>query len=270
LATAAAGTPPDELLLVPPRTLPKTSNGKLRRATVRRMYFEGRVGERPASPWVQMAGLWLRNLPALTVRGIKKGSAACVRGLIRAAAFSIGVAGGCAARVPGCRSVIGPAARASLGILGKTPRLEGQAPKGAAVVAANRCGHLDPLSLIALMPGRAALCGDDALLGLRGWAAFLARPAVIAREAAANALKRGETVLLMPDGPVGAPASRCRFRLDALQAAMGANAPVAAAAVLEVRGRTVVRIEQAAVTECEDARTLRGRVRESIARLFSE
>jgi len=47
-ATAAGieGLPPDEVLLLPPHALPKTSSGKLRRAAIRSAFVEGRLGER--------------------------------------------------------------------------------------------------------------------------------------------------------------------------------------------------------------------------------
>ena len=42
-------SPPEELLLLPPRAIPKTSSGKLRRAATRTLYEQGRLGRRPES-----------------------------------------------------------------------------------------------------------------------------------------------------------------------------------------------------------------------------
>ena len=42
-------TPPEELLLLPPRSIPTTSSGKLRRSATRALYEQGRLGRRPDS-----------------------------------------------------------------------------------------------------------------------------------------------------------------------------------------------------------------------------
>jgi acyl carrier protein len=269
-AATKAGTPPDEIVLVGPRTLPKTSNLKLRRAAARQLYRAGEIGLEPPAPWVQMGGLWRRNFAALSGRGLKRAAAAGRRGVVRAMAATIAVLGGCIARVPGCRSVVGSTARAALGLLGRSAKREGSAPAAGTIVVANRCSHLDPVTLVAAIAGQAGLCGEEALAGLRGWAAFLLRPIVVRRTDAKKALKSGHTLILLPDGPVGASAARSRFRLDGLEAALDNQTPLVPVAVLEVRGNTILRFGNA-LTECGgDARTARARVREAVGFLFSE
>lgn len=55
------GVPPDEVVLVPPRTIPKTSSGKLQRAATKRMYQEGKL-VKPGLPfWLQMTKLIIRG-----------------------------------------------------------------------------------------------------------------------------------------------------------------------------------------------------------------
>ncbi|MEE2760337.1 MAG: AMP-binding protein [Pseudomonadota bacterium] len=44
-----AGLPPDQVLLVPPRSVPKTSSGKIRRNAARQLYEMGRLGSGPDS-----------------------------------------------------------------------------------------------------------------------------------------------------------------------------------------------------------------------------
>ena len=58
-ATDIAGTPPDEVILAPPRTVPKTSSGKIRRSAAKALYETGRIeaGRRP--PWLQLLRLSL-------------------------------------------------------------------------------------------------------------------------------------------------------------------------------------------------------------------
>ena len=45
------GVAPDDVVLAPPRTVPKTSSGKIRRAASREIYEKGRIGDRPRALW---------------------------------------------------------------------------------------------------------------------------------------------------------------------------------------------------------------------------
>jgi 1-acyl-sn-glycerol-3-phosphate acyltransferase len=54
-ATDILGLPPDEIMLVPPRSVLKTSSGKLRRGDMRARYLSGKLRERPARPFWQLA-----------------------------------------------------------------------------------------------------------------------------------------------------------------------------------------------------------------------
>ncbi|MBF0251075.1 MAG: AMP-binding protein, partial [Alphaproteobacteria bacterium] len=60
-------TPPDEVVLVPPNTVPKTSSGKIRRAACREILEGGHAGEPRPAPWLQIARLALGTArPTLT------------------------------------------------------------------------------------------------------------------------------------------------------------------------------------------------------------
>ncbi|MBV9576159.1 MAG: AMP-binding protein [Gammaproteobacteria bacterium] len=48
---------PDEIILVEPYTVPKTSSGKLQRTACKAMYVEGRLKKKLTPPWVQVAKL---------------------------------------------------------------------------------------------------------------------------------------------------------------------------------------------------------------------
>ncbi len=57
---------PDDVVLAPPRTVPKTSSGKIRRAASREIYEQGRIGARPRALWLELARLRLRGaVPSL-------------------------------------------------------------------------------------------------------------------------------------------------------------------------------------------------------------
>ena len=57
----ALGLPPDLVALLRPQSIPKTSSGKLRRSETRRLFIEGKLGERRQPTWVQVAGLAVRG-----------------------------------------------------------------------------------------------------------------------------------------------------------------------------------------------------------------
>ncbi len=61
VATDLLGMPPDEAMLAPPHTVLKTSSGKIRRAAVRELYEQGRIGERPRAVWWQIIRLALTS-----------------------------------------------------------------------------------------------------------------------------------------------------------------------------------------------------------------
>ena len=54
------GTPPDDIMLLDPRTVPKTSSGKIRRAACRDLYERGQL-TRPPHPRLALARLTLRS-----------------------------------------------------------------------------------------------------------------------------------------------------------------------------------------------------------------
>ena len=56
------GIPPDDLMLVPPHTVLKTSSGKIRRAAMRELYEQGRIGQQPRAVWWQVVRLALASL----------------------------------------------------------------------------------------------------------------------------------------------------------------------------------------------------------------
>jgi acyl carrier protein len=62
VATDLMGMPPDEVVLAPPHTLLKTSSGKIRRAAVRELHEQGRIGQGPQEVWRQVARLTLATM----------------------------------------------------------------------------------------------------------------------------------------------------------------------------------------------------------------
>ncbi len=55
------GVAPDDVVLAPPRTVPKTSSGKIRRAASREIYESGKIAARPRALWWEVTRLRLRG-----------------------------------------------------------------------------------------------------------------------------------------------------------------------------------------------------------------
>ncbi len=65
------GMPPDEVILAPPRTVLKTSSGKIRRAASREMFEQGRVGRPPRAVWWQITRLAWSGLLQQAVQSLR-------------------------------------------------------------------------------------------------------------------------------------------------------------------------------------------------------
>ncbi|PNU21512.1 acyl-phosphate glycerol 3-phosphate acyltransferase [Geothermobacter hydrogeniphilus] len=61
LSLRLVGTPPHDLLLAAPQTVPKTSSGKIRRTAARELYEQGHLGQRH-KPWLQYLRLTMMGL----------------------------------------------------------------------------------------------------------------------------------------------------------------------------------------------------------------
>ncbi len=64
LAVDQIGMPPDDVVLAPPRSLLKTSSGKIRRTTCRELYEHGALGRTQRAPWWQLARFAARTAAA--------------------------------------------------------------------------------------------------------------------------------------------------------------------------------------------------------------
>ncbi|WP_051305406.1 AMP-binding protein [Desulfogranum mediterraneum] len=62
------GLPPDEVVIVPPGAVLKTSSGKIRRSSTRQFYEQGLIGRKKRAVWLQLSRLALLGLVPLTRR----------------------------------------------------------------------------------------------------------------------------------------------------------------------------------------------------------
>jgi 1-acyl-sn-glycerol-3-phosphate acyltransferase len=158
-ASAVLDGPPDDLVLVPPRTIAKTSSGKIRRSSCRELY-EGGLRKRQRGVALQAARLLaasaashLRSLPARLGRYGFAGWC-WLLGLV------LGLPGAVLmVATPGARAraaIARGGCRLLLGLAGIRARVDGDpavAARAPAVLVANHASYLDGLILRAVLPG---------------------------------------------------------------------------------------------------------------------
>jgi 1-acyl-sn-glycerol-3-phosphate acyltransferase len=163
VVTDVAGTPPDEIVLAPPRTVPKTSSGKIRRSAARELYQSGQIGQAQRALRWQLLRLALAGAsPQLRRLG------RFLRGNLYAAWWWMVLSG---ALVVGCLAVlilpntksrwaalrrIGRGALAVMGIPLTIRGIEKIPAQGAALVF-NHSSYMDVFALAATLPGEPAI-----------------------------------------------------------------------------------------------------------------
>jgi 1-acyl-sn-glycerol-3-phosphate acyltransferase len=151
--------PPEHLVLFPPRSLPKTSSGKLRRAATRSLFEQGRLGQRPESRARQV----LRLLGAgLLPQGRRAGAAV---GALTYAGWWWFVVIGCATvawpgvvllpRIGWRWTLLRHMARLALGLMGIRVDVSGRWPTVARpMFVSTHASYFDSLVLAAVLPGQ--------------------------------------------------------------------------------------------------------------------
>jgi 1-acyl-sn-glycerol-3-phosphate acyltransferase len=156
-AAALLGAAPDEIVLAPPRTVPKTSSGKIRRAACRDLYLRGQLGARP-SVRRQVVALAAHALVPLGRRTFQRLGALAYAVWFWACWAALAVpAWVLALAVPGGRArwrAVSAVARAFFAAAGIRVDLEGRARLAArpSVLVLNHASNLDSMALLAVLP----------------------------------------------------------------------------------------------------------------------
>jgi 1-acyl-sn-glycerol-3-phosphate acyltransferase len=295
LAAGLIDGPADDVVLVRPGAVLKTSSGKLRRAGTRDAYLDGSLGAGAHAVWLQLVRLALRGAAArLRQAGVRT---AHVGFGLWTWGVGLGVAlpGWFGAQVgPGLtrrRRVVRALARAGLRAAGVRLTLIGEQnlPAGPHVLVCNHVSYLDSIVLGALLPPRYAFVakrelGEHWLTGrpLRGIGAQFVERFDTARSiedtrALSALLAAGESLVVFPEGTFGETEGLLPLRMGAFVLAAQADVPLVPAvltgtrkvlppsAVLPQPGAVTLRIEPplaAAGFGWSDALRLRDRTRE--------
>lgn len=160
--------PPDEIVLAPPRTIPKTSSGKLRRASARQLFEHGELLLRPQPLWRQVlrlgvAGLGPQLRRVLRISGEYLYAAWWWSVLVLLGAFlwpTVLV-------LPASKqrwALVHWASRVALQLMGIKLEVTGAWPEGKGIiVVANHASYFDALVLAAVIPGEPAFIAKKEL-----------------------------------------------------------------------------------------------------------
>ena len=242
---------PDEVVLAPPRTVPKTSSGKIRRAAAAEMYAAGALDRPPRAPWIQVVRL---ALSAFGRRTRRLGPAIAAWGYAvywwaLVCAFAP-LLFGLVVVLPRARwrwAAMRRCARLFLGLAGIRTRVEGGLPSHAALLVANHSSYVDGLVLAAALPRSVAFVAKKELAGQPLVATFLRRLGVVFVErfrpeagvedveTLVAAARAKAPLLFFPEGTLTRMPGLLAFRLGAFVTAAQADVPVVPVTVCGTR-----------------------------------
>jgi 1-acyl-sn-glycerol-3-phosphate acyltransferase len=244
VATDIAGAPSDEIVLAPPRTVPKTSSGKIRRSAAKELYESGRIGALQDAPWRQLVRLWLASIGPQLARLLT-----IVRDTLYATWWWIVV--GSSLLVAWFAVMVLPRldwrwfavrniARAAIRAIGVPLVVAGldHLPRRNTVLVFNHSSYVDALLLAAVLPAEPAYAAKREFLGQifagpllrRLGALFVERYDVSGSLADTDiviaAARQGRNIVFFPEGTFTRRAGLCEFYLGAFKVAAEAGLPV--------------------------------------------
>ena len=260
VVTDIAGTPPDEIVLAPPRTVPKTSSGKIRRSAARELYQDGQIGSAQRALWRQLLRLALAGADAQLRRFgrlLREALYAAWWWMVLGGAFFLGCFAVLTLPTRKLRWAalrrIGRGALAAMGIPLAVHGIEKIPPQGAVLVF-NHSSYMDVFALAATLPGEPAIVAKRELarqlvagpilrqLGIP----FVERYDVSGSRTDAAALgalaRAGRLVVFFPEGTFTRRAGLSSFYLGAFKVAAEAGLPLLPGIIKGTR--TVLRSDQ--------------------------
>ncbi len=243
-ATALLNLPPDEVLAVPPRTVPKTSSGKIRRSAARALYETGSLSAKGRALWWQLARLTFSSFGIRLRRGWHQvgehAYAAYWWTLLVTIAVFIWLMVLLLPRRSWRQGVIHRAARAFLWLTGSAPEVEAEAwpPQKSVILISNHSSYLDSAVIASVIPGNLTFVAKEELAGQRVAGPFLHRVGTLfARRTDAaggvedtqrhlDAVRAGERIVSFPEGTLTRMPGLLGFQLGAFRVAAQAGVPV--------------------------------------------
>lgn len=239
-----AGAPPDETILAPPRSVPKTSSGKIRRSAAKQLYQDRQIGAAPRSAWWQLTRLALAAVgPQIGRLWRQFGELVYAGWWWMVIAVTLLLAWFAAMTLPRLRwrwAAMRRLARGALAVLAVPLSVSGlhRIPRSAAMIVFNHASYADGLVLAAVLPGEPAFVAKRELAAQifagpflrRLGAAFVERYDVSTSLADAEALialaRQGRNLVAFPEGTFSRRAGLSAFYLGAFKVAADAGLAV--------------------------------------------
>jgi len=253
------GVAPDDVVLAPPRTVLKTSSGKIRRAASQALYQTGKIGARPNAVWWELLRLRLRGT-APSVRRVRR-TAGDVAFAVYAWAVYIVLGLSVALlllllpRPQWRRRVAREAVRLLSRLTGTAITVHGldHLPAGTSIGVVNHPSWIDPLALASVMPESFHFVAAEVLehQGLNGFVLrrlghqFVERHerehGVADADRLVTLVRGGQSLVIFPEGRLARAPGLRPFHMGAFLVAAQTGVPVVPVAI---RGtRTILRPE---------------------------
>jgi 1-acyl-sn-glycerol-3-phosphate acyltransferase len=247
------GVAPDDVVLAPPRTVPKTSSGKIRRAASQEIYEAGRIGGRPRALWWELTRLRLRG----TVPSLRRARRAAAAVAFAAYTWAVFLVLGLTvlvllALLPRARWRWA-ATRASIRLLA---RLTGTAitvhgldhlPQRTLIVVANHSSWLDGVVLAAVLPTSFCFVAAEVFkqqaingfalrrLGTQFVERFEREHGVADTDRLAGLVRAGRSLVIFPEGRLARAPGLRPFHMGAFMVAAETGAPIVPVAIRGTR-----------------------------------
>jgi 1-acyl-sn-glycerol-3-phosphate acyltransferase len=255
-----SGTPADEIVLAPPRTVPKTSSGKIRRSAAKELYEQGRIGAPQRPLWRQIARLAFTGFRGQIGRiTVLAGDVLYAAWWWIVVAISYFLAWAGVMTLPGLGrrwAFVRRIAKIALACLGAPISATGveRVPSGGSILVFNHSSYMDVVVLSAILPGEPAYVAKKELARQFFAGPFLRRLGVLFverfdltsgladAETIAGAARQGRNIVFFPEGTFTRRAGLSGFYLGAFKIAAETGLLVAPGVI---RGtRSMLRAEQ--------------------------
>jgi acyl carrier protein len=260
VVTAIAGSAADDIVLVPPRGVPKTSSGKVRRSSAKELYETGRTDVKEHGVWLQIARLAMSSA-GRTATGLLRrvtdtlyaGWWYVVTALGLVAAFiATMILPTLAMRWSALRGIV----HAVLALTGIRVNVTGaeNLPKGNAVILFNHTSYMDAVIIAAVLPGTPAFVAKKEFesqpfagtfmrrLGVAFVERFDASASLADADKISGMAKEGRLFVFFPEGTFTRRAGLLGFYMGAFKVAADASLPVVPGVLRGVR--TLLRGDQ--------------------------
>ncbi|WEX90016.1 AMP-binding protein [Sinorhizobium garamanticum] len=244
VATDIAGTPPDDMVLAPPRAVPKTSSGKIRRGAAKELYESGTIGAPQRSLWWQVLRLSLAGAGPQMRRFSRLVADILYAGwwwIVVACSFLLAwLAGMLLPRLDWRWAMAKMIARAALAAVGVTVTTSGieRIPRRNAMLVFNHSSYMDAVVLAAVLPGEPAFVAKRELAEQMFAGPFLRKlgslfverydvaGSLIDAESLTRAARQGRILVFFPEGTFTRRPGLSAFYLGAFRVAADSDLPI--------------------------------------------